>query len=42
MIGTARTPGRVLLLDGSEESRRLAAEDPRLASLPDWLARERP
>ncbi len=37
LIGDAQGPGRVLLLDGGKESQRLAAEDPRLALVPDWL-----
>lgn len=37
MIGTAQGLRRVLLLDGFKESKRLAAEDQRLALVPDWL-----
>ena len=37
LIGDGPEPGRVLLLDGGPASQRLAAADPRLALVPDWL-----
>ncbi len=37
MIGTAKILRRVLLLDGNEESKRLAVEDRRLAVVLKWL-----
>ena len=37
LIGDGPEPGRVLLLDGGPAAQRLAAADPRLALVPDWL-----